>query len=87
MGLGLLDIDTVLTGDKALTHVTGKTVADGVPCSGYEMHIGKTTGPDTDRPMVRLPMAAAMAQPPPMAASRAPICTACSWRPRNAGPG
>jgi adenosylcobyric acid synthase len=53
-GLGLLDIETVLAGDKALTHVTGETLADGVPCSGYEMHIGQTTGPDTERPMVRL---------------------------------
>ena len=53
-GLGMLDIDTVLAGDKTLTHVTGVTVADGTPCSGYEMHIGQTTGPDTARPMIGL---------------------------------
>jgi adenosylcobyric acid synthase len=53
-GLGLLEIDTVLAGDKALTHVTGQTITDGVSCSGYEMHIGKTEGPDRSRPFVEL---------------------------------
>lgn len=48
-GLGLLDIETVLTGDKQLEAVTGQT-ADGVGFTGYEMHVGETTGPDTTRP-------------------------------------
>ncbi len=51
-GLGLLAIDTVLTGAKNLRAVTGVTVADGVAFSGYEMHVGATTGPDTSRPLV-----------------------------------
>jgi adenosylcobyric acid synthase len=51
-GLGLLDVDTVLSGDKTLRHVAGEAL--GARCEGYEMHIGTTTGPDTARPLVRL---------------------------------
>ncbi|MDC7785871.1 cobyric acid synthase [Rhodoplanes sp. TEM] len=57
-GLGLLDVITTLTGEKSLVAVTGRTVADGVPLSGYEMHMGRTTGPGTARPLVRLDDAA-----------------------------
>ncbi len=46
-GLGLLDVTTVLTGDKALRHVTGEAL--GAQFEGYEMHLGETTGPDTAR--------------------------------------
>ena len=53
-GLGLLDVETVMTGDKALTHVTGTCLANGAPFAGYEMHIGRTTGPDCARPLLRL---------------------------------
>ncbi len=53
-GLGLLDLDTVLTGDKRLVAVAGMTVSDGVPLAGYEMHVGETTGPATAQPLVRL---------------------------------
>ena len=54
LGLGLLAIDTVLTGAKHLQSVSGKTVPDEVPFNGYEMHVGETTGLDTARPLVRL---------------------------------
>lgn len=47
-GLGLLDVETVLTGDKRLVAVTG--MAGGVPFSGYEMHMGVTQGPGRVRP-------------------------------------
>ena len=53
-GLSLLAIDTVLTGAKRLQSVRGETAADGVPFTGYEMHVGETTGADTARPLVRL---------------------------------
>jgi adenosylcobyric acid synthase len=53
-GLGLLDIETTLIGEKSLTEVTGKTIADGAPIRGYEMHMGRSTGPATARPLVRL---------------------------------
>jgi adenosylcobyric acid synthase len=52
-GLGLLDIDTVLSGDKRLEPVTG-TTTDGIPVRGYEMHMGLTQGPDCARPFARL---------------------------------
>ncbi len=50
-GLGLLEVDTVLEGDKVLVEVTGETTADAVPFKGYEMHVGRTTG--TARPLLR----------------------------------
>jgi adenosylcobyric acid synthase len=53
-GLGLIDIDTELAGDKSLVAVKGCTLADDVAVSGYEMHIGRTTGAGTQRPLVRL---------------------------------
>ena len=52
-GLGLLDVETVLTGSKRLVPVTGRT-ADGTPFSGYEMHLGVTRGPDCARPFGHL---------------------------------
>ncbi len=51
-GLGLLEAETVLAGDKVLVEVTGKTVAEGVPFKGYEMHVGRTT--TTARPLLYL---------------------------------
>jgi adenosylcobyric acid synthase len=51
-GLGLLGVDTVLTGDKTLSEVTG-TSTDGAPFHGYEMHVGRTEGPDCARPLLR----------------------------------
>ncbi|MPZ59144.1 MAG: cobyric acid synthase [Rhizobiales bacterium] len=52
-GLGLLDVDTVLSPEKTLTHSSG-TTRDGVPFSGYEMHMGVTEGPDRARPFAHL---------------------------------
>ena len=51
-GLGLLDVRTVLTGEKTLTEVTGVSIPDGAPFRGYEMHVGRTEGPDCARPLV-----------------------------------
>jgi adenosylcobyric acid synthase len=51
-GLGLLDMETVLEGDKVLVEMTGESIADSVPFKGYEMHIGRTIG--TPRPLLRL---------------------------------
>ncbi len=52
-GLRLLDVETVLTGDKTLTAVAGRSADGGVPFQGYEMHIGRTEGPDCSRPLLR----------------------------------
>ena len=53
-GLGLLDVETVLGGDKTTTLVRGKDLATGTPISGYEIHLGRTTGPDSARPVVAI---------------------------------
>lgn len=54
-GLGLLDVSTTLTTKKRLEAVTGATIPDSTPLSGYEMHIGETSGPDASRqPFARL---------------------------------
>jgi adenosylcobyric acid synthase len=52
-GLGLLDVDTVLSNEKRLEPIRG-TTAGGVPFSGYEMHMGVTEGGDRARPFARL---------------------------------
>ena len=52
-GLGLLDVETTLTPAKALRSVGGFT-SDGVPFTGYEMHVGETSGTDTARAFARL---------------------------------
>jgi adenosylcobyric acid synthase len=52
-GLGLLDVETTLAGEKRLELVEGAT-ADGAPFSAYEMHMGVTRGPDCARPFARL---------------------------------
>jgi adenosylcobyric acid synthase len=53
-GLGLLDIETVIEGDKSLSEIAGQEITTGEAVTGYEMHIGKTTGPDLDNPWLRL---------------------------------
>jgi adenosylcobyric acid synthase len=54
-GLGLLDVVTELAGSKRLVAVAGTTFDDGKPFSGYEMHMGATSGPDRARPFATLP--------------------------------
>src|SRR6185437_14667185 len=53
-GLGLLDVSTEIAGDKSLVAVKGHTLADDIAVSGYEMHIGRTAGAGTKRPLLRL---------------------------------
>ena len=52
LGLGLLDVETELTGDKTLSAAQGATAGDDARFKGYEMHLGLTFGPGCDRPMV-----------------------------------
>jgi adenosylcobyric acid synthase len=51
-GLGLLEIETVLGGDKVLVETTGETAAGNIPFKGYEIHLGRTTG--ATRPLLNL---------------------------------
>jgi adenosylcobyric acid synthase len=53
-GLGLLDVETTLTGDKITAPVHGTHIATGAAIGGYEIHLGRTTGPGCARPMVDL---------------------------------
>jgi len=53
-GLGLLDTETVLLPDKTLTRTSGTHAATGAPISGYEIHLGRTAGPDCARPFALL---------------------------------
>jgi adenosylcobyric acid synthase len=48
-GLGLLDVVTEMRPDKRVTRVSGTWAATGAPVDGYEIHIGRTDGPDRAR--------------------------------------
>ncbi len=49
-GLGLLNIRTVMGGDKRLTNVRARHTTLDLPFTGYEIHIGRSDGPDCARP-------------------------------------
>jgi len=51
-GLGLLDIQTEFSGDKVLAPAEGAGAEDGAKFKGYEMHLGKSFGPDCARPLL-----------------------------------
>ncbi|MEZ5867251.1 MAG: cobyric acid synthase [Defluviimonas denitrificans] len=49
-GLGLLDVVTVMSAEKRLTRTSAIHAASGAAMEGYEIHIGRTEGPDRARP-------------------------------------
>ena len=49
-GLGHLAIATRMTPDKRLTRTEAVHAATGLPMQGYEIHIGRSDGPDRARP-------------------------------------
>lgn len=53
-GLGHLAIDTVMAPEKRLAVTKGSHTASGAAISGYEIHIGRSTGTDTARPFLML---------------------------------
>jgi adenosylcobyric acid synthase len=53
-GLGLLDVETVLAPRKNLRRTEAVHIASGAAASGYEIHLGETTGPDRARPFLRV---------------------------------
>lgn len=53
-GLGLLDVETVMTPDKRLTRTEAVHAPTGLAISGYEIHIGRTEGADRARPFARI---------------------------------
>lgn len=53
-GLGLLQVGTLLSGDKTVKPVVGNCAITNTLMSGYEIHIGATSGADLSRPMFAL---------------------------------
>ena len=53
-GLGLLDVTTVMEPDKRTVRVSGQEPASGAAVEGYEIHLGRTTGPDAARPWLEV---------------------------------
>ena len=53
-GLGVLDLETELTGVKQLAEASGVESLTGQPVRGYVMHMGETTGPGLAAPMLEL---------------------------------
>jgi adenosylcobyric acid synthase len=51
-GLGLLEIDTVLEPAKVLARRERRCALTGEPAKGYEIHMGRTTGPGLARPLL-----------------------------------
>ncbi len=51
-GLSLLDVATVLAGPKTTAPAAGRHLATDEPVSGYEIHMGRTDGPDRARPFI-----------------------------------
>ncbi len=50
-GLGLLDVETIMEPQKTLRNAQAHGAVFDVPLSGYEIHLGRTTGPDCARPV------------------------------------
>ncbi len=53
-GLGLLDVQTIMTAKKELTQTQAIHIPSGLNISGYEIHIGQTSGADTARPYLQI---------------------------------
>ena len=53
-GLGLLDVETVMIGGKRLVRASGHASEGSEAVAGYEMHMGRTRGPDAARPLITL---------------------------------
>tara|TARA_A100001037_G_scaffold306867_1_gene357800 strand:+ start:29018 stop:30526 length:1509 start_codon:yes stop_codon:yes gene_type:complete len=52
-GLGLLNVNTTIEEDKTITETNAIHVETETEISGYEIHMGQTSGPDTARPWAR----------------------------------
>ena len=57
-GLGLLNVVTVMGPQKTLSLVEAVHAATGLPIRAYEIHIGRSDGPDRLRPFARIQGAA-----------------------------
>lgn len=53
-GLGLLNIETLMSADKSTTLVSGSHCATGAAIEGYEIHLGRSEGRDCARPLLMI---------------------------------
>jgi adenosylcobyric acid synthase len=53
-GLGLLDVETVMEPRKVIRNTAARSVRFDTPLEGYEIHIGRTRGPDCLRPVAEI---------------------------------
>ncbi|MEP7454811.1 cobyric acid synthase [Phyllobacterium sp. SB3] len=53
-GLGYLDIDTIMEPEKTVRNVQAHSLQFDLPLNGYEIHLGRTDGPDCIRPAVNI---------------------------------
>jgi adenosylcobyric acid synthase len=53
-GLGHLDVDTIMQPEKRLALANGLHPASGAGVTGYEIHMGRTTGPDCTRAWLQM---------------------------------
>ena len=49
-GLGLLDVETVMEPEKTVRNSSARSTVFDTPLEGYEIHLGRTAGPDCARP-------------------------------------
>ena len=54
LGLGLLELDTELGGEKTLVEARGRELISDKSIYGYEMHTGTSSGRALKRPMLEL---------------------------------
>ena len=52
-GLSLLQVSTVIGAEKSLREREATELSTGESVTGYEMHMGRTTGPGIETPMIR----------------------------------
>jgi adenosylcobyric acid synthase len=50
-GLGLLDVETIMEPEKTVRTVRAHSLRFDTPLEGYEIHLGRTQGPDKKRPV------------------------------------
>ena len=53
-GLGVLDVETVMEPEKTVRNSSARSIVHDELLSGYEIHLGRTTGPDCARPAITL---------------------------------
>jgi len=53
-GLGLLDVETIMEPEKIVRNVAAHSMLYDAALEGYEIHIGRTHGPDTNRPFSKI---------------------------------